>query len=313
MNNMKIFSGRSNLPLAEEIVKKLGIPMSSVDIGQFSDGELWVKYKENIRGEDVFIVQSTNPPAENILELILLIDAAVRASANRVTVVIPYYGYGRQDRKDQPRVPISARAIMDMINSVGADRILTMDLHSSQIQGFTNLPFDHLYARRIIFDRLRSLDLNPELSVILAPDAGSARMAQSFAKHLSTGFAMVDKRRPAPNKAEVVHVIGDLDKKQVIIVDDMIDTGGTMVNAARISIEKGAVSVMAVVTHGILSGDAPEKIMNSPIEKLIATNTIDIPDDRKIDKLELISVAGLFSEAINCIHNGESISALFEF
>jgi ribose-phosphate pyrophosphokinase len=310
---MKIFSGRSNQPLAAEIAEQIGTPLGKVEIRQFSDGELWVQYAENIRGEDLFIIQSTNPPAENILELVLLIDAAVRASADRVTAVIPYYGYGRQDRKDQPRVPISARVMIDLMNSVGVNRILTMDLHSSQIQGFTALPFDHLYARQVLFDRLRQLDLQPDGTTILSPDVGSVPMAQSFAKHLGVGFALIDKRRMAPNKAEVMHLIGDLDGKQVIIMDDMIDTGGTIVNACREALENGAESVIAVATHGIFSGDASKKFSESGLEKVIVTNTINLPENRKFDKLEVISVAGLFARAIECTHNGESISALFEF
>lgn len=310
---MKVFSGRSNLPFAQEVVEHLNIPLGDILIQSFSDGELWIKFQENIRGEDVFIIQSTNPPAENILELVLMIDAAVRASAMRVTAVIPYYGYGRQDRKDQPRVPISARAIMDMISSVGVGRILTMDLHSSQIQGFTSIPFDHLYARKVIFERLRQLNISEETTVILAPDTGSAPMSQAYSKHLGVGFALVDKRRTAPNKAEVVHLIGDLEGKQVIIIDDMIDTGGTLVNAANAAMKSGAISVMAFATHGILSGPAVEQLNSSPIEKIIVTNTLNILEDHRFDKLEVISVADLFATAIRCIHNGESISALFEF
>lgn len=310
---MKVFSGRSNVPFAEAVTKHLGISLGRVAISQFSDGEIWVKYEENIRSQDVFVIQSTHPPAENILELVLMIDAAVRASALRVTAVIPYYGYGRQDRKEQPRVPISARVMMDLVGSVGANRVLTMDLHSSQIQGFTNMPFDHLYARRIIFERLREYDLSQGGSVILAPDTGSAPMAQSFAKHLGVGFALVDKRRPAPNEAEIAHLIGDMDGKQVFIIDDMIDTGGTIVSAAAAAKEKGAKGVYAVATHGIFSGDAPQRIADSEIDHVIISDTVHLTPERRFDKLEIISVAGLFAKGIECIHNGESISALFEF
>ncbi len=310
---MKIFSGSSNRPLTREIVDHLGIDIGKVAISRFSDGEIRVKYEENIRGEDVFVVQSTNPPAENILELILMIDAAVRASADRVTAVIPYYGYGRQDRKDQPRVPISARVMMDMMNSVGVGRILTMDLHSSQIQGFTNTPFDHLYARQVIFERLRKMDVLSDKTVILSPDVGSAPMAQSFARHLGVGFALIDKRRTGHRRSEVANLIGDLKDKLVILIDDMIDTAGTVINAAKAAIENGAQSVMVFATHGIFSGEANEKLMNSYIDKVIVTNTLDIPEELKFEKLETISVAKLFSNAIQCIYNGESISALFEF
>lgn len=309
---MKVFSGRSNEPLATEIVEHIGVELGQVRFRQFSDGELWVKYEENIRGQDVFIVQSTHPPAENILELVLMIDAAVRASADRVTAVIPYYGYARQDRKDQPRVPISARAIVDMLSSVGVGRVLAMDLHSSQIQGFTNIPFDHLYARQVVFKRLREFDLHPDDAVILAPDVGRAPMAQAYAKRLSVGFGLIDKRRTSPNEAEVVHLIGDMTDKQVIIMDDMIDTGGTTINAAEAAVEKGASSVVALATHGLFSGTAAEKITESSIDKVIVTNTVELKDDRRFEKLEVISVAGLFARAIANIHSGESVSALFE-
>ena len=242
---MKVFSGRSNESLTAKIVKHLGVEMGKVNFRQFSDGELWEKYEENIRGQDVFIVQSTHPPAENIMELVHMIDAAVRASADRVTAVIPYYGYARQDRKDQPRVPISARVIMDMLSSVGAGRVLTMDLHSPQIQGFTHIPFDHLYARQIVFKRLREFDLHPDKTVILAPDVGRAPMAQAYAKRLGVSFGLIDKRRTSPNHAEVVQLIGDMKDKEVFVMDDMIDTGGSMINAAEAAIENGASSICA--------------------------------------------------------------------
>ncbi len=294
---MKVFSGRSNEPLATEIVEHLGIEMGDVNFRQFADGELWVKFEENIRGQDVFIVQSTHPPAENILELILMIDAAVRASADRVTAVIPYYGYSRQDRKDQPRVPISARVVMDMLSSVGAGRVLTMDLHSAQIQGFTHIPFDHLYARQTMFKRLGEYDLHPE--------------AQAYAKRLGVGFGLIDKRRTSPNKAEVVHLIGDMKDKQVIVIDDMIDTAGSMIGAAESAVENGAASVIAFATHGLFSADAKERISASSIEKVIVTNTVNVAEEKRFDKLEVISVSGLFANAIENIHSGESVSALF--
>jgi len=310
---MKIFSGRSNLPLAEEIVEHLDASLGKVRIRQFSDGELWIKFEENIRGEDVFLVQSTHAPAENILELILMIDAAVRASAQRVTAVIPYYGYGRQDRKDQPRVPISGRVMMDLISSVGAGRVLTMDMHSPQIQGFTNIPFDHLYARQVIFERLRKFKLAPETTVILAPDVGRAPMARSFARNLGVEFALGDKRRTAPNKAEVVHIIGDMKDKHVIIIDDMIDTGGTIVDAGNAAKKSGATTVTAFATHGLFSGNASERLIASDIDRVIVSNTVNLSPERRFEKLEILSVASLFASAIQCIHNGESISALFEF
>ena len=229
-NTMKIFSGRSNLTLAQGIVDVLGMDLGDLTIRTFADGELWVKYEENIRGQDVFIIQSTNEPADNLIELFLLLDAAVRASAQRVTAVIPYFGYGRQDRKDQPRVPISSRVMVDIITTTGADRIISMDLHSTQIQGFASIPFDHLYSRMVLMDTLRKLDFNPDNCTVLAPDVGSAAMGQSYARSLGVHFALIDKRRYAPNKAEVSHLIGDLEGKDVLIIDDMIDTAGTTVD-----------------------------------------------------------------------------------
>jgi len=308
---MKIFSGKSNKTLADEIAKNLNVKIGKSTFRQFADGELWVKYEENIRGQDVFIIQSTHQPAENILELVLMIDAAVRASADRVTAVIPYYGYARQDRKDQPRVPISARAIMDILASVGAGRVLAMDLHSAQIQGFTHLPFDHLYARKIILKHLKQFNSSSNDTVILAPDVGRAPMAQSYAKHLGVGFALIDKRRTEPNKAKVVHMIGNLKSKKVIILDDMIDTGGSMINASETAIENGAKSIIAVATHGLFSDNAIENIMKSSIEKVIVANTVEFSKKQYFDKLEIISVAPLFANAISNIHSGESVSALF--
>ena len=308
---MKIFSGRSNKTLAKQIAAKLDVKIGKSTFRQFADGELWVKYEENIRGQDVYIIQSTNPPAENILELVLMIDAAVRASADRVTAVIPYYGYARQDRKDQPRVPISARAIMDILASVGAKRVLAMDLHSAQIQGFTHLPFDHLYARKIILKYLKNMQPSLKDIVILAPDVGRAPMAQSYAKHLGVGFALIDKRRTEPNKAKVLHMIGNLESKNVIILDDMIDTAGSMINASETAMENGANSVISVATHGLFSEDAINKIMTSSIEKVIVANTVQLPKEKQFKKLEIISVAPLFANAIKNIHSGESVSALF--
>tara|TARA_A100001011_G_scaffold174374_2_gene183083 strand:+ start:17962 stop:18894 length:933 start_codon:yes stop_codon:yes gene_type:complete len=308
---MKIFSGRSNNILANEIAKNLNVKIGKSTFRQFADGELWFKYEENIRGQDVFVIQSTHPPAENILELVLMIDAAVRASADRVTAVIPYYGYARQDRKDQPRVPISARSMMDILASVGASRVLAMDLHSAQIQGFTHLPFDHLYARKIILKHLKKLQPNSKDTVILAPDVGRAPMAQSYAKHLGVGFALIDKRRIEPNKAKVLHMIGNLESKKVIILDDMIDTAGSMINAAETAMENGAKSVVSVATHGLFSDDAIDQIMKSSIEKVIVANTVQLSEKKYFEKLEIISVAPLFANAIANIHSGESVSALF--
>jgi ribose-phosphate pyrophosphokinase len=312
-NDLKIFSGRSNPVLAEGIVESLGIDLGRLTIKNFADGELWIKFEENIRGTDVFIIQSTNSPAENIMELVLIIDAAVRASANTVTAVIPYFGYGRQDRKDTPRVPISSRVMVDLITATGADRIITMDLHSTQIQGFATIPFDHLYSRMVLQDAINRLGLDPKNSVVLAPDVGSARMSQAYAKRLGMHFALIDKRRYAPNKAQVMHLIGDLKDKDVLIIDDMIDTAGTIVNATDAAKENGAKSVIAVATHALLSVPAIDRIQKSKIEKLVVTDTVSIKDEKKLDNMEIVTVARVFGEAIRRVFDGESVSALFEF
>ena len=301
---MKIFSGRSNNNLAMEIAKNLNI--------EFSDGELSVAFNENIRNEDVFIIQSTNPPANNIWELLLILDAAKRASAKSVVAVIPYFGYGRQDRKDKPRVPISSRLFLDMISAVGVDRVVSMDLHSPQIQGFVNVPFDHLYSRIALFDKLKKLNLNELNGVVLAPDVGSAKMSQAYAKTLGISFAIIDKRRPKANKAEIVNLIGDLKNKHVLIIDDMIDTAGTTCNAADAAIAHGALSVVAVATHAVLSGPAIDRLQKSPISKVIVSDTIELKEEKKFEKLEVISIADVFGEAINRIVNGTSLSSLFK-
>jgi len=311
-NTLKIFSGRSNLTLAQGIVDVLGMDLGDLTIRTFADGELWVKYEENIRGQDVFIIQSTNEPADNLIELFLLLDAAVRASAQSVTAVIPYFGYGRQDRKDQPRVPISSRVMVDIITTTGADRIISMDLHSTQIQGFASIPFDHLYSRMVLMDTLRKLDFNPDNCTVLAPDVGSAAMGQSYARSLGVHFALIDKRRYAPNKAEVSHLIGDLEGKDVLIIDDMIDTAGTTVSAAQAAMDKEAKSVTAVATHGVLSDPAIDRLKEAPIIELIITDTISLKKEKQLPKMKIVSVANVFGEAIKRIHNSESVSALFD-
>ena len=310
---LKIFSGRSNPILAKKIADSLDQNLGEITIKTFADGELWIKFEENIRGTDVFIIQPTNSPGDNIIELALLIDAAVRASAKTVTAVIPYFGYGHQDRKDNPRVPISSRVMVDMVTATGANRIITMDLHSTQIQGFATIPFDHLYSRMVLLDAIRDLALNPDNSVVLSPDVGSARMSQAYAKRLGMHFALIDKRRYAPNKAEIVHLIGDLKGKDVLIIDDMIDTAGTTVNAANAAKENGANSVTAVATHALLSGPAIERIKKSAIGKIIVTDTLSIPDEKKLDNMEIVTVANVFGEAIKRVFEGKSVSALFEF
>ena len=312
-NEMKIFSGRSNPALSERIVSTLGRELGAISIKTFSDGELWVKFEENIRGHDVFLIQSTNSPAENIIELALMADAAVRASAGRVTAVIPYFGYGRQDRKDQPRVPISSRVMIDIITAMGIDRIITMDLHSTQIQGFTKIPFDHLYSRMVLLDAIKKEGFDPVNSAVLAPDIGSAAISQAYAKRLGMHFALIDKRRYAPNQAAISHLIGELKDKDVLIIDDMIDTAGTTVNAAEAAMEQGAKSVTAIATHGVLSGPALDRLRESSIRKIIITDTIETKEKKALDNMDIVTVADVFGSAINRIHNDESVSELFNF
>jgi len=308
---MKIFSGNSNKSLAEDICKYLGISLGELEIKRFSDGELSVAFKENIRNEDVFIVQSTNPPVDNIWELLLILDAAKRASAKSVIAVIPYFGYGRQDRKDRPRVPISARMFLDVISSVGVNRIVSMDLHSSQIQGFANVPFDHLYSRIALFGYLKKLNLNQNTGVVLAPDVGSAKMSQAYAKTLGVSFALIDKRRPKANEAVVANLVGDLNNKNVLIIDDMIDTAGTICNAAATAMRNGALSVNAIATHPVLSGPAIKRLKESKISRVIVCNTIELKREHKFPKLEIINVANVFGESIKRIVDGTSLSSMF--
>ena len=310
--SMKIFSGNSNKSLAKDICKYLNVELGKLNIKKFSDGELFVDFEENIRNEDVFIIQSTNPPAENILELLLMLDAAKRASAKNVVAVIPYFGYGRQDRKDKPRVPISARMLLDIISAVGVDRIVSMDLHSAQIQGFANVPFDHLYSRIALFSHLKNLNLNEDNGVVLSPDVGSAKMSQAYAKTLGVGFALIDKRRPKPNEAEIANLIGELNNKHVLIIDDMIDTAGTICNAAQAAKENGALSVSAIATHPVLSGPAIERLENSAISKVIVCNTIELNEKQKFNKLQVINVADVFGESIKRIVDGTSLSSMFK-
>jgi ribose-phosphate pyrophosphokinase len=306
---MRVFAGRANRELANQIVDFLGSDLGACDIRQFSDGELFVKFNENIRGVDVFIVQPTFPPADNLLELLIMIDAACRASAARITAVIPYYGYARQDRKDQPRVPITAKLVANLITMAGANRVLTMDLHAGQIQGFFDIPLDHLFAAPVLVDYFKCKSL--EHLTIVAPDIGSVRMARALAKRLGAPIALIDKRRPAPNVAEVMHVIGDIDGQNVILFDDLIDTGGTIVNAA-VALEKGgAKDIYVGCTHGVFSGEALKRVHDSPIKEFVVTNTIPLDGKQPAEKLKVLSVAKLLGEAIRRIHNGESVSSLF--
>ncbi len=309
MKNVRVFSGSGNKILAQRIVDYLGIPMGKAEVTQFSDGEISVKYCENIRGIDVFIIQPTNPPASNLMELLLLIDAARRASAKRITAVIPYFGYARQDRKDQPRVAISAKLVANLLSTAGADRILTMDLHSASIQGFFDIPFDHLYAIPIFLKVLKKPSNND--LVVVAPDVGSSGRAQSYAKRLKAGLCLVDKKRSKANKVESATLIGNVEGKNVLLVDDIIDTAGTLCKAAELLKKSGAKKIIAACTHPILSGEAVQRIKKSEILKLIVCDSISLSEKNKTEKIEVVSSAELFAEAIRRIHNEESISSLF--
>jgi ribose-phosphate pyrophosphokinase len=287
--------------------KYLGITEGQVEIQTFSDGEIWAKYKENIRGRDVYIVQSTMPPAENLIELLIMIDAAIRSSASRVTAVIPYFGYARQDRKDQPRVSVSAKLIANLIAEAGADRVITMDLHAAQIQGFFDIPLDHIYASPVYTSFLKE---NFKNLAVVSPDIGGIKIARSYANKLGGRLVVIDKRRPEPNKAEVMNILGEIDDHDVLVIDDLIDTGGTFVNAVDALYERGAKNVYGAVTHGLLSGDAIERIEKSHITKLFITDTI--PLKQKSNKIEVRTATHLFAEAVIRSFNNESISSLFD-
>lgn len=308
MSELKIFSGRANLPLAQKICEAAKVPLGQAIIKNFSDGEIWVKYVENIRGDDVFIIQPTQPPAENLMELLIMLDAAKRASASRVTAVIPYFGYARQDRKDQPRVAITAKLVANLITEAGADRVITMDLHTAQIQGFFDIPMDHLYASTVLIDEFKDIDTS-NLAVV-SPDVGSIKMARSYAKKLGCELILIDKRRPKTNESEIVNIIGNVEGKNLLIIDDLIDTGGTFVGAAIALRENKAKEIYGACTHPILSGDAYKKIEESPVSKLIVTDTIPLRKECK--KIKINSTARIFAEAIIRTHRNESISCLFD-
>ena len=307
---MVVFSGNANHPLAEEICTCLGMPMGAMDLTGFSDGEIYCQIMENVRGKDVFIVQPTCCPVnKNLMELLIMIDAFKRSSARRITAVMPYYGYARQDRKDKPRVPISSKLVADLLTAAGAHRILSMDLHAGQIQGFFDIPVDHLYAAPVLIEYLKSLNI-PDLTVV-SPDAGGVERARALAKRLQVGLAIVDKRRIAPNVAEVLHLIGKVEGRNIIICDDIIDTAGTLVNTIKALKEKGAEKVFACATHGILSGSAIVRLRGAPLEKLIVTNTVSIDESKRLPNMVVLSVAGLLGEAIKSIHEETSVSNLF--
>lgn len=306
----KLLAGTANRGLAEEIARNLGVELCKVTLSRFSDGEIFVRIDENIRGADVFIVQPTNAPAENVLELLLMIDAARRASAARITCVLPYYGYSRQDRKDQPRVAIGAKLMANMIETAGADRVLGIDFHQHQLQGFFDVPVDHLYAAPVFVSHYRRKQLKD--LVVVAPDAGAAKMARGFAKRLNASFAIIDKRRPAANVAEVVNVVGEVADRDCLLTDDMIDTAGTVTESARALKRLGARDVYVCASHALLSGPAVERLRDSPIVEVAVTDTIAIPAERHFPQLKVLSVGELLSKAIRYTHSDQSVSSLFD-
>jgi ribose-phosphate pyrophosphokinase len=309
IGSIKLLTGTSNQNLAKEVSEYLNIPLSDAIVSRFSDGEVRVQINESMRGEDVFVIQSLCPPInESIMELLLILDAIKRASAGRITAVIPYYAYARQDRKDKPRVPISARLLADLITVAGAQRVVVVDLHSPQIQGFFNIPVDNLHALGVLYDYLK--DKVDGETVVVSPDAGGVERARLLANKIGCPIAIIYKRRPEPNVAEVLDIIGDVKGKRAIIVDDIIDTAGTVCAASELLLSKGASRVDVVATHGLLSGPAVERLRKSPIEEVVVTNTIPV-EHKNLEKLKVVSIAPLIGEAIRRIHEGESVSMLF--
>lgn len=313
--NIKLFAANASRDLAQKIAQHLGVSLGNAEVGKFSDGEIYVNINETVRGEDVFVIQSTcDPVNDNLMEVLIMIDAFKRASAGRITAVMPYFGYARQDRKAKARDPISAKLVADLIAKAGADRVLTMDLHAAQIQGFFDIPVDHLLGVPVLAkyfkEELKEIIEEDDL-VVVSPDLGSVTRARNFAQRLDAPIAIIDKRRPRANVAEVMNIIGDIKGKTAILVDDMIDTAGTITNGAQALIDRGAKKVYACCTHGVLSGPAIERIKNSCIDKLIMLDTIQLTDDKKIDKIKTISVAPIFGEAIDKVYEETSISTLF--
>jgi ribose-phosphate pyrophosphokinase len=312
MDKLAVVTGNAHLELAKEICRNLKIKLSDCLVGRFSEGEVRVKIEENIRGKDVFVIQPTCPPVnDNLMELLIVIDALKRASAQRITAVVPYYGYARQDRKDQPRVPITAKLVANLITVAGADRVLTMDLHAGQIQGFFDIPLDHLFAVGVFVDYFEKLKLKD--LVIVSPDVGGIKMARAYAKRLSAGLAIVDKRRISPEATEAVHILGDIEDKNVILVDDLVSTGSSLIEAVEILAKRGAKEIRAAITHGVLCGSAIERIDKSKnLKELLISDSIPLDDKKKHPKIRVLSIAGLMAEAIKRIHNEESVSSLFD-
>ena len=309
---LKVFSGRAHPALTDEICGLLGIEKGHASLYSFADGETYVQIDENVRGADVFVIQPTSPPAnDNLMELLIMLDAFKRSSARRVTAVLPYYGYARQDRKDKPRVPITSKLVADLITAAGADRVLTLDLHASQIQGFFNIPVDHLFAAPVIVKHLKTLDL-PDLTIV-SPDAGGVERARAYAKRLGASLAIIDKRRIAKNQTEVMNIIGDVDGRNVFVVDDIIDTAGTLIHSVEALMSKGAKSISSSCTHAVLSGPAVERINQSALQQVIATNSMPTSDkEQECSKLKTLSIGELLAEAVKRIHHEDSVSSLFE-
>jgi ribose-phosphate pyrophosphokinase len=311
MHSLVVFSGNSNRSLAEKVGRHIGIRLGEAEVKRFSDGEIQIEISENVRDKDVFIIQSTCAPVnDHLVELLLMLDAFKRASAKRISAVIPYYGYARQDKKVAPRVPISAKLVADLLTVAGADRVITMDLHAGQIQGFFNIPVDNLYAAPVLLEYIKRAFVNN--TVIVSPDAGGAERARAFAKRLHSQLAIIDKRRKAPNKAEAMHVVGDVQGKVAVILDDMVDTAGTLTQGAKALAEKGAVEIHACCAHAVLSGPAIERISSSALKTLVVTDTNPLQEKAKsCDKIRVLSVSKLLAEAIHRSHTGSSVSSLF--
>ena len=309
MDPCRVFAGNASRELAAAICRNLQVPLGDVEVGRFEDGEVSVRFNENIRGGDVFIVQTTGAPAENLMELLIMLDAAKRASARRVCAVVPYFGYARQDRKDQPRAPISAKLVANLITTAGADRVLTMDLHSAQIQGFFDIPFDHLYAAPVLIDYFTQKQIDN--IVVVAPDVGGVKMARAYAKRLGADLALTDKRRPRPDSVEIMNIIGDVEGKNAVLFDDLVTTASTLCLAAAAIRAQGAKDIYAGVTHGVFSGSAYDRLAKSPIKELVTTDTIDHRNVKLAPCVKELSVAQLLAEAVQRIHEERSLSSLF--
>jgi ribose-phosphate pyrophosphokinase len=313
MDNLRVFSGNANRGLAEKIAESLKVKLGCITVKQFSDGEICIKIEESARGLDVFVVQPTcHPVNDSLMELLIMIDAFRRASARRITVVLPYYGYARQDKKMKPREPVTARLVANLITNAGASRVLCIDLHAGQIQGFFDIPMDHLYAGPLIAEELKRRGIQDGGTVVVSPDVGGVARARALAEHLGTPIAIIAKRRPEANKVEIMEIIGDVDGKTCVLIDDMIDTGGSIVQGAKALMDRGAREVHACCTHGILSGEAITRVEKSVLSSLLITDTIPLPDHKHHDKIQVISVAPLLADAIIRIHDDSSVSELFQ-